>query len=341
MVLAREKARIVKDYASADRLRAEMATAGLSVVYRDTTGRETRERCGALTWSTVDGRAGPPALTTADIESRLRAWIKARDVDKNPSRATDLLADCKARGIGTSASIWFTAQGKSGPLPSLQGDAPAAPPVGGCPPDDVIRQRLVERALAKLQRDFRRGDAIRADLKRAGVELWDVEAQVQGLVRWTATDGRSGPKPPSESEIYDMVLAYEQAKFSGRMAGEGFHQIIAEMTASGVVVGHFDRSGRVYNRGAVRWFCVDGRTGPPKVSERDIEGRLYKFARKVADREDFCLVGAELAARGVRVDKDQGWFTAGPFGLAGPMPSLDRKRSRSRSRSRRLSLIHI
>ena len=132
-----------------------------------------------------------------------------------------------------------------------------------------------------------------------------------------------------------MVLAYEQAKFSGRMAGEGFHRILAEMTASGVVVGHFDRSGRVYNRGAVRWFCVDGRTGPPKVSERDIEGRLYKFARKVADREDFCLVGAELAARGVRVDKDQGWFTAGPFGLAGPMPSLDRKRSRSRSRSRR------
>ena len=48
MVLAREKARIVKDYASADRLRAEMATAGLSVVYRDATGREAKN-CGALT----------------------------------------------------------------------------------------------------------------------------------------------------------------------------------------------------------------------------------------------------------------------------------------------------
>ena len=39
LVLAREKARIVKDYAAADRMRAEMAAAGLIVVYRDVTGR--------------------------------------------------------------------------------------------------------------------------------------------------------------------------------------------------------------------------------------------------------------------------------------------------------------
>ena len=167
MVLAREKARIVKDYASADRLRAEMATAGLSVVYRDETGREGREakKCGAVTWSTVDGRTGPPALSTAEIESRLRAWLHARDVDQNPSRATDLLADCKARGIGTSASIWFTAQA-SGPLPSLVRDAPAAAaratvhPETTCSP--AARRATISEITTRLstrRRDLRRASA--------------------------------------------------------------------------------------------------------------------------------------------------------------------------------------
>ena len=148
MVLAREKARIVKDYASADRLRAEMATAG-SVVYRDETGREGREaKVRGLAWSTVDGRTGPPALSTAEIESRLRAWLHARGVDR-PSRATDLLADCKARGIGTSASIWFTAQA-SGPFPSLVREAS----VGSGQCGQYIRERLFARFQAIQVRDL-------------------------------------------------------------------------------------------------------------------------------------------------------------------------------------------
>ena len=126
MVLAREKARIVKDYAAADRMRAEMAAAGLTVVYRDVTGRGDKNR-GAVTWSTVDGREGPPSMSRIEIETRLRAWLHARNVDKNPSRAGDLLADCAARGLGTSASTdqltWFTAQGQQGTMPFLVRDA--------------------------------------------------------------------------------------------------------------------------------------------------------------------------------------------------------------------------
>ena len=127
MVLAREKARIVKDYAAADRMRAEMAAAGLTVVYRDVTGRGDKNR-GAVTWSTVDGREGPPSMSRIEIETRLRAWLHARNVDKNPSRAGDLLADCAARGLGTSASstgqlTWFTAQGQHGTMPFLVRDA--------------------------------------------------------------------------------------------------------------------------------------------------------------------------------------------------------------------------
>ena len=122
MVLAREKARIVKDYVAADRMRAEMAAAGLTVVYRDVTGRGDKNR-GAVTWSTADGREGPPSMSRIEIETRLRAWLHARNVDKNPSRAGDLLADCAARGLGTSASggqlTWFTALGQHGTMPFL------------------------------------------------------------------------------------------------------------------------------------------------------------------------------------------------------------------------------
>ena len=133
-----------------------------------------------------------------------------------------------------------------------------------------------------------------------------------------------------------MMLAYEQGKHD-RFSSESFHQKLAEMTVSGVVSDNFDRAGRLYKQGALRWFSIDGRTGPPKMSERDIEARVREWARAQADR-NFRRSGDlrdDLAARGVRVDRHD-WFTAGPGGLSGPT-SLDRNRSRSRSRSPRRS----
>ena len=133
-----------------------------------------------------------------------------------------------------------------------------------------------------------------------------------------------------------MMLAYEQGK-RDRFSSKSFQQKLAEMTVSGVVSDNFDRAGRLYKQGALRWFTIDGRTGPPKMSERDIEARVREWARAQADRnfrrsDD---LRDDLAARGVRVDRHD-WFTAGPGGLSGPT-SLDRNRSRSRSRSPRRS----
>ena len=67
-------------------------------------------------------------MSRIEIETRLRAWLHARNVDKNTSRAWDLLADCAARGLGTSASstgqlTWFTAQGQHGTMQFLVRDA--------------------------------------------------------------------------------------------------------------------------------------------------------------------------------------------------------------------------
>ena len=354
MVLAREKARIEKDYAAADRMRAEMAAAGLTVVYRDATGRDGREakKCGALTWSTVDGRTGPPALSTAEIESRLRAWLHARDVDQNPSRATDLLADCKARGIGTSASIWFTAQA-SGPLPSLVREAS----VGRGPSDEYIRERLFARFQAIQVRDLNRADGILDELQRAGVRIEFVGEGYSRVATWRTPDGRSGPRPPDDGTIFDMVLQREKARIhSDFRTGD---RIACELNASGVFIENRDAAGRQdLSGGAHTWLAVDGREGPPALSESKIEALLRKWLRTFADgdEEGARNLQADWLARGIRIKAGPGspgtripinsliqgqnrgfiWFTG--RGMSGPMPTVrpeDRgRRSRSRSRSR-------
>ena len=337
MVLACERAKHTG--ASSQMIRpmvAEMTISGVVTENRDRSGRAHPH--GALRWCCVDGRTGPPKMSEIDIEARVREWARARK-DRNFRRSDELEVELAARGVRVDRELgWFTAGpgGLSGPIPSLARDAPAAPPVpreapvGTCPPDDVIRQRLVERQVAKLQRDFHRADTIEADLARVGVH---VSTTRKSLVRWKTTDGRSGPKPPSDSEIYDMMLAFEQARDGGRNFSETIKRMAAEMTVSGVVICHFDRTGTRRKHGALRWFCVDGRSGPPKMSERDIEARVREWARAQADRNfrRSDELRADLAARGVRVDPGQWWFTAGPGELAGPIPSLDRKRSRSHS----------
>ena len=351
LVLAREKARIAKDYAAADRLRAEMTASGFDIVYRDATGRPDKNR-GAVTWSTVDGREGPPSMSRIEIETRLRAWLHARNVDKNPGRARDLLADCAARGLTTSTSgtgqwTWFTAQGQSGPMPSLEGDAPAAPPVpretgGAGPSDEFIRERIFARALARSARDGQRADGILAELGRAGVRIEFVDSNSRDLVRWSTADGRSGPCPPSDAEIYDMVLAREKAKLAKDYAAAD--RIQAEMAASGFDVVYRDATGRPdKSRGAVTWFTVDGRSGPPALSTLDVESRMRAWlqAHDVEQNPSRARdLLAECRARGIGMGDNwnmpsasRQWFTA--LGQRGRIPSLDRNRSRSRSRSRR------
>ena len=198
---------------------------------------------------------------------------------------------------------------------------------------------VLAREKARIVKDYASADRLRAEMATAGLSVVyrdETGREVKGLVQWTTTDGRSGPKPPSDSEIYDMVLAFERAKFIDHKPPEGFQQMMAEMQVSGVAKEHLDRSGRTYGRGALRWLTIDGRTGPPKMSEREIEARLREWVRARQDNMRLSHeLRADLAAHGVRVEPGQGWYTAGPNGLSGPIPSLDRNRSRSRSRSPR------
>jgi hypothetical protein len=157
-----------------------------------------------------------------------------------------------------------------------------------------------------------------------GVCVWDVRGKTPGLLKWKTADGRSGSLPPSDLEIYDMVLAFERYKLkNGSDAAETKKQMTAEMAVSGVVLNNFDCSGRPIVSGAPRWFCIDGRSGSPRMSERDIKTQVLEWAREMNyPRRDELRMA--LLARGVRVDGDRGWFTAGPRGLSGPIPSLDR-----------------
>ena len=60
-----------------------------------------------------------------------------------------------------------------------------------------IHDKLVEREKARMRRDFATADAIREELFKAGVEIWESH----GERTWRARDGRSGPRPNHEGKI--------------------------------------------------------------------------------------------------------------------------------------------
>ena len=104
-----------------------------------------------------------------------------------------------------------------------------------------------------------------SELERAGVRIWIGAGEAQDsnghdLVKWSTADGRSGPRPPGDAEIYDMVLAREKARLVKDYASAD--RIQAEMAASGFTVVYRDATGRKdKSRGAVTWFTIDGRSG--------------------------------------------------------------------------------
>ena len=56
---------------------------------------------------------------------------------------------------------------------------------------------VVEREKARMRRDFSTADAIREELFKVGVEVWESH----GERMWRARDGRSGPRPNHEGRF--------------------------------------------------------------------------------------------------------------------------------------------
>tara|TARA_B110001452_G_scaffold26797_1_gene21018 strand:+ start:118 stop:435 length:318 start_codon:yes stop_codon:yes gene_type:complete len=65
------------------------------------------------------------------------------------------------------------------------------------PAQDWIFDKLVDREKARVRRDFGAADAIREELFKAGVEIWESH----GERTWRARDGRSGPRPNHEGKV--------------------------------------------------------------------------------------------------------------------------------------------
>ena len=72
------------------------------------------------------------------------------------------------------------------------------PPATGrcCAAQDWIHDKLVEREKCRMRRDFGTADAIREELFKSGVEIWESH----GERMWRARDGRSGPRPNHEGK---------------------------------------------------------------------------------------------------------------------------------------------
>ena len=65
------------------------------------------------------------------------------------------------------------------------------------PPTEFINERLTEREKARMRRDFQTADAIREELYKLGVEIWESK----GERMWRCRDGRSGPRPNHEGKF--------------------------------------------------------------------------------------------------------------------------------------------
>ena len=228
--LARERARMTKDYRTADAIERELTLAGVlhdkARWWIPGTSREGPMPCardtGALCRYYSAGRPCPHGdrcqfLHTDDSRPGERVPVASSARPPSPP------------GLGqrpTRRHLVAATESTRPPQPPVESEEPAA----HGPSDEFIRERIFARALARRARDHKRADGILAELGRAGVRLEFVDSNSRDLVKWTA-DGRSGPRPPDDDAIFGMVLAREKARLVKDYAAADRMQ--AEMAASG------------------------------------------------------------------------------------------------------------
>eukprot|EP01062_Namystynia_karyoxenos_P039337 TRINITY_DN2861_c1_g1_i1.p1 TRINITY_DN2861_c1_g1~~TRINITY_DN2861_c1_g1_i1.p1 ORF type:complete len:1390 (+),score=340.63 TRINITY_DN2861_c1_g1_i1:501-4172(+) len=81
--------------------------------------------------------------------------------------------------------------------------------------DAEIDELLLARFTAKYEKNFHRADALRGELRLAGVELL-ADGRINGLARWRTTDGqRCGPVAPGRDTVISVFHQYGEAQQKG------------------------------------------------------------------------------------------------------------------------------
>lgn len=167
-IAQREEARSDKNWEQADSIRDELRRNGVELL-------DNQKR-----WSTTDGRHGNYADATRGSDPGRHGAIGHRAAigGPMPRSATPLTPS-----VGTQYARF------AGPPPGgdLGSSFSGASLSGASLSDASIAALVYGRELHRDQRDFQGADAIRVDLRAAGVEVWDKNRE------WKASDGRRGP----------------------------------------------------------------------------------------------------------------------------------------------------
>lgn len=226
LVVERERARAVQDYATADCLRQHLLSVGVELNDSERVWRASDGRQGTIVTGGSDTRRCP--LGDAEIQSLVAQREEARG-QKDFLRGDRIREELRRSGceLIDNEKRWQTVDGRQGhysgavlrstrvarsSLPAVQ--EPSKRPRTGVkveevrahtPPHPTVRatgsgtlslslpsiQALVAgRELARGNRDFNNSDAIREDLRGLGIEVWDKKKE------WKSSDGRQGPILP-------------------------------------------------------------------------------------------------------------------------------------------------
>eukprot|EP00929_Paragymnodinium_shiwhaense_P110946 TRINITY_DN782_c0_g1_i1.p1 TRINITY_DN782_c0_g1~~TRINITY_DN782_c0_g1_i1.p1 ORF type:complete len:410 (+),score=98.63 TRINITY_DN782_c0_g1_i1:81-1310(+) len=190
----RERARQSKDFATADNLRNELTTNGVTLWDKKSHWTTTDGRSGMIPMLD-DGQAGFDAHAAGGGSDDAN-WIKHMVLQREQARAqknfdeSDRIRDeLKERGVEIYDKEKIWKQASTG----LQGCVLGYGNASKGPTDKEIHTLIVEREKARQDKDFAKSDMIRDELKSHGVVVLDKEKI------WKSKDGRQGSLPSFDS----------------------------------------------------------------------------------------------------------------------------------------------
>jgi len=193
LVHARERARLDKDWESADSIRQQLQDAGVTLFDKN------------AQWRTADGRSGRiPSFNELEsstqeeevehkapesdggLQAQIQGLVRQREqarATKNFEESDRIREELKAMGVELldKEKLWKSSDGLQGIIMGYGRNA--------VPTDTEVRTLVIQREKARQASNYELSDIIREELKAVGITVSDKSKT------WNGMDGRSGPVP--------------------------------------------------------------------------------------------------------------------------------------------------
>lgn len=190
-IVQREAARSTKDWGQADRLRENLRNLGVELDDKSSTWKTSTGRAGTYAGKLLDeAHQGAGYLTPGDsVEAKVAERERLRAAGDYEA-ADNMRRELSSQGVEVydADRMWRAADGRSGVI--VTGGHQ-----GKCRMKDKdIQRKVSQREEARRDKDWKKGDKIRDELRLQGVELVDKQKT------WSTSDGRHGNFDGSKSD---------------------------------------------------------------------------------------------------------------------------------------------